>query len=662
MSPKKNHPLSNPPKQINQTDMKPRARILCCFLPALLVVGPAQAAEYTWRSDQNNDNWNWNNTGNWNDGNVFQDNVDGNLRFSNGNDDWVNGDVNITNNVPSTLTTRHLTLQGRADDENTKVTIGSSGNTLILNDNNNSGGTSEISLNGYNNGNRQLTFDVRMNITLKNNVTLRNNGDSYSAINIFSGNIGEDGGSRQIIKNDASQVWLTGTNSYTGGTRLRGGTVWINTDRSLGADPGSFASENVRFENGTLMKMSGGDVVFSANRGVRFENAGTVGGDGGMIWNGVVSGSGDFNKVGGLTMSLGANNSYSGNISVNQGTLEVQGDGKLQNGNYNGSVSITGDGTFRYSGNGGQTQIMNGAISGDRELRKEGGGSTLTLANNNSGFNGFVNIQDGTLQLGNGGTSGALNPGVAINLNSGGATLAFNRSDTLTQGTHFQSALSGSGQVAQKGSGTTILTGTNTYAGMTAVEAGKLLVNGSNTGTGTVNVASGATLGGTGSVAGAVNVSGMLAPGASIESLATGAVSFLTGSTFAYELDSAALNGDLVYSTGALDIAAGTTLTLTELASGTLGIGSKFTLISYFGGWTSAELFTYDAATLADDSIFTLGANQWQFKYNDTTGGTNFSADQSGATSFVTMSVVPEPATALLSGIGILALLRRRRS
>ena len=642
--------------------MKPRARILCCFLPALLVVGPAQAAEYTWRSDQNNDNWNWNNTGNWNDGNVFQDNVDGNLRFSNGNDDWVNGDVNITNNVPSTLTTRHLTLQGRADDENTKVTIGSSGNTLILNDNNNSGGTSEISLNGYNNGNRQLTFDVRMNITLKNNVTLRNNGDSYSAINIFSGNIGEDGGSRQIIKNDASQVWLTGTNSYTGGTRLRGGTVWINTDRSLGADPGSFASENVRFENGTLMKMSGGDVVFSANRGVRFENAGTVGGDGGMIWNGVVSGSGDFNKVGGLTMSLGANNSYSGNISVNQGTLEVQGDGKLQNGNYNGSVSITGDGTFRYSGNGGQTQIMNGAISGDRELRKEGGGSTLTLANNNSGFNGFVNIQDGTLQLGNGGTSGALNPGVAINLNSGGATLAFNRSDTLTQGTHFQSALSGSGHVAQKGSGTTILTGTNTYAGMTAVEAGKLLVNGSNTGTGTVNVASGATLGGTGSVAGAVNVSGMLAPGASIESLATGAVSFLTGSTFAYELDSAALNGDLVYSTGALDIAAGTTLTLTELASGTLGIGSKLTLISYFGGWTSAELFTYDAATLADDSIFTLGANQWQFKYNDTTGGTNFSADQSGATSFVTMSVVPEPATALLSGIGILALLRRRRS
>jgi hypothetical protein len=117
-----------------------------------------------------------------------------------------------------------------------------------------------------------------------------------------------------------------------------------------------------------------------------------------------------------------------------------------------------------------------------------------------------------------------------------------------------------------------------------------------------------------------------------------------------------------VYSTGALDIAAGTTLTLTELASGTLGIGSKLTLISYFGGWTSAELFTYDAATLADDSIFTLGANQWQFKYNDTTGGTNFSADQSGATSFVTMSVVPEPATALLSGIGILALLRRRRS
>jgi MYXO-CTERM domain-containing protein len=97
------------------------------------------------------------------------------------------------------------------------------------------------------------------------------------------------------------------------------------------------------------------------------------------------------------------------------------------------------------------------------------------------------------------------------------------------------------------------------------------------------------------------------------------------------------------------------------LASGTLSNGSKLTLISYMGGWTSGEWFTYLGNPLADDSTFFLGSNEWKFDYNDTAGGGNFTGDQSGATSFVTMTVVPEPAAALLGGLGTLLLLRRRR-
>jgi hypothetical protein len=68
-------------------------------------------------------------------------------------------------------------------------------------------------------------------------------------------------------------------------------------------------------------------------------------------------------------------------------------------------------------------------------------------------------------------------------------------------------------------------------------------------------------------------------------------------------------------------------------------------------------------STLADDSTFTLGANQWLFNYNDTTGGSNFSGNQTGAASFVTMTVIPEPNAAMLvGGLGMLALLRRRRT
>ncbi|HEX2888705.1 autotransporter outer membrane beta-barrel domain-containing protein, partial [Vineibacter terrae] len=71
----------------------------------------------------------------------------------------------------------------------------------------------------------------------------------------------------------------------------------------------------------------------------------------------------------------------------------------------------------------------------------------------------------GTLQLGDGGTSGSIVGDVA----NSGALVLF-RSDTLT----FDGAISGSGVVEQRGTGTTVLTGTSTYTGGTTISAGTL--------------------------------------------------------------------------------------------------------------------------------------------------------------------------------------------
>ncbi len=90
----------------------------------------------------------------------------------------------------------------------------------------------------------------------------------------------------------------------------------------------------------------------------------------------------------------------------------------------------------------------------------------LILTGNSPRFNGSVTVDpSGTLQLGNGGTSGSL----ANDITDNGA-VAFNRADAIT----FANAISGSGVVEQNGTGTTTLTGANTYSGGTIINSGTL--------------------------------------------------------------------------------------------------------------------------------------------------------------------------------------------
>jgi autotransporter-associated beta strand protein len=83
-----------------------------------------------------------------------------------------------------------------------------------------------------------------------------------------------------------------------------------------------------------------------------------------------------------------------------------------------------------------------------------------------------------TLQLGSGGTTGTLSISSVITNNG---TIIFNRSDTITQGTDFGSAaITGSGSVTQSGSGITVLSAANTYAGNTTITAGTLKAGATN--------------------------------------------------------------------------------------------------------------------------------------------------------------------------------------
>jgi autotransporter-associated beta strand protein len=137
----------------------------------------------------------------------------------------------------------------------------------------------------------------------------------------------------------------------------------------------------------------------------------------------------------------------------------------------------------------------------DGGLLKTGAG-TLTLSAANT-YTGGTTISAGALQLGDG---SANNGSVQGNISNQSALMFANPSPQTYAGN-----ISGGGSVTVAGPSTLTLSGTGTYSGPTAVQGGKLVVAGS-LGNTAVSVAGGAALGGAGSIAGSLLVSGGSSP------------------------------------------------------------------------------------------------------------------------------------------------------
>jgi fibronectin-binding autotransporter adhesin len=107
-----------------------------------------------------------------------------------------------------------------------------------------------------------------------------------------------------------------------------------------------------------------------------------------------------------------------------------------------------------------------GFISGSAGLTKDGAAKlTITTGNTNTGT---TNLQAGTLEVGNGGTTGWMGSGDIVN----DASLVFNRSNNIT----VANGISGTGSLTKLGAGAMTVTADNGFAGGTTIGAGALHV------------------------------------------------------------------------------------------------------------------------------------------------------------------------------------------
>ncbi|WP_390349118.1 autotransporter outer membrane beta-barrel domain-containing protein [Variovorax boronicumulans] len=278
---------------------------------------------------------------------------------------------------------------------------------------------------------------------------------STSATGMFAGPISGAGGltfDSDLSTSTPGLFYLFGAsdNSYTGTTTARS-NVRLILARQPGhvAVPGDFTIEGTASVSESYSEQIADSAQVTVNSPGVLAAPGEFGGVTPVLFEGLMV----HPTLGldALTETIGSLHG-TGTVGLGSGTLRVG------SGEFGGQISNGGYATWF---------ATVGGPAANGKLVKYGPG-TLTLSGDNS-YTGGTTIEGGTLQVGNGGTSGSLTGDVA---NSG--VLAFNRSNAST----FAGVISGSGAVQQLGAGRTTFTGAHTYTGGTTVQAGTLALSG----------------------------------------------------------------------------------------------------------------------------------------------------------------------------------------
>ncbi|MFM8495349.1 MAG: beta strand repeat-containing protein, partial [Planctomycetia bacterium] len=337
-------------------------------------------------------------------------------------------------------------------------------------------------------------------------------GDSSFTQNNANGTLTVASGTVSIPSAGTFSIGNSGTagNTFTGvaGTlNLNGGelqTARAITTSTLGSSP---ATSTVNFNGGLLTPLASSATFLQGLTTANVQNGGalvnTNGFDITIAQNMLGAGTGGLTKSGSGTLTLSGSNTFTGDTLVSAGTLALGSAAALSQSVFDtagagmlsfGSLTAVSLGGIKGSGNavlsntasaavaltvGGSasSSLYSGTFSGAGSLTKVGSG-TFTLTGSHS-YSGGTTISAGALQIGNGGTTGAVTGPIENN-----GTLIFNRQNTTT----YSGTISGSGLVVHSGSAQLTLSASNSYTGGTLITGtGSLqITNAAQVGSGTI--------------------------------------------------------------------------------------------------------------------------------------------------------------------------------
>ena len=489
-------------------------------------------------------------------------------------------------------------------------------------------------------------------------------------------------GTGGLAKDEAGTLTLGGANTYSGKTFLHNGVL------KAGADNAFSTASTLAFDTtnpGALLDLDGRSAGLG-NLQSDLDGKGRVALNGGTLstgslnaaatYAGTFEGPGSVVKQGTGTWTLtGSNSTYTGSLVAANGILQlgtshalgggqniVQVLGRVQT---NTSLDVHGALTFTATQNG--VSAVTAGFGGNA-LAALGDNTVVTYHNALTLDRQGTGTGDVKYNFRTAG-GGAQRLTIAGDVTTSGSTAGAISLDAWMPGSpgnviDFQGRIAdGVGGPQLKfnvtGLGTAILSHAagNGYTGMTTVYTGAtLLVNnasGSGTGSGAVDVRSGATLGGTGIIvpggsAGiAVASGGILAPGDSVLDVlgtleinlasTTGKSVFQTGARFAFDLNAP----------GQSD-----TLAFTGLTAGDVVFNNNVMDFTNLGGLAPGS---YTLFTFATAGAYTGGLAVG-------TGLEGYEASFSYNAQSIVLNVVPEPGTTglVLGALGLLAVRRRR--